>query len=792
MYPSNTGSSTPGTEAAISATPKPYITPEQYLERERQAETKSEYFAGEIFAMPGGSPEHSLISGNALGALWSQLRESPCTPYNSDLKVRATEELYTYPDVTVVCGEAQFAGEEREVLLNPTLIIEVLSPTTEAWDRGGKFEQYRQRESLQEYVLIAQDRPHVERFARQANGQWLLTDVNGLEAILTLPSIGGELALAEVYRKVAFPGKPGLEDGRSSQAGVKQSCEGTGRCQPAKPFSFQRIAVLFAFSGSNGGINRMQRKSLWLIAGVLAVAASASRSAHAAPPAVPGAPAGWVHEDIGGPAAAGDSKVSGTGAAAVWTVTGSGSDIQNAADLFQYAYTNLTGDGGITARILSQTPGDPTWTKTGVMLRESDAPGARMITLNFTSNSGMEPGDRLDNDVTWTSPALPPGSNGIGRRTLAAGPLWLRAQHKGTDFQVLSSNDGVGWHLWGETSIAMDLTKPILAGLCVTAHMDGSLADATFDNVSVDNNFIQILPGIQVSPAPGAVLVSYGEAPGAVGYNLYRRAATDTPDKAVLVNSTPNPYTWFIDDNGGKGLANGTTLIYQVKAVVMDASGKMVEGPASEEASATPQVPINGNFVSYDIGTDYPGSVTVDSNNVITIKGSGQDLFDTTDQGTNLVAPVIGNYMITAKLLADPTGGDQIGSPGYGKVGVIIREGLELGSRYGFAFASVMRDPGEVLFEGREDSAEGVNFSGGSLAFASAKFPMWLRLTRTGATLDGFMSTDGTTFTEIDMPHNYDYLRPVTYAGIAASAHQDGTYVTGMVDGNSLKITPLP
>ena len=191
----------------MSAAPKPYITPEQYLALERQAETKSEYFAGEIFAMAGASREHNRISGNAFGELWSQLRDRPCATYNSDMKVRTTEDHYAYPDVTVVCGEAQFGGEEREVLLNPTLIVEVLSPSTEAWDRGGKFEQYRQRESLQEYVLIAQDRPHVERYARQEDGQWLLTEVNGLEAVLALPSIGGELALAEVYRKVTLPGK---------------------------------------------------------------------------------------------------------------------------------------------------------------------------------------------------------------------------------------------------------------------------------------------------------------------------------------------------------------------------------------------------------------------------------------------------------------------------------------------------------------------------------------------------------------------------------------------------------
>src|SRR3989442_732099 len=173
----------------MTAAAKTSVTPEQYLALERQAETKSEYFAGEIFAMAGASPEHSIITVNLTRELSSQLLERPCQVYSSDMKVRVTEDLYVYPDVSVVCGEAQFAGEEREVLLNPTLIVEVLSPSTEAWDRGGKFEQYRQRESLQEYVLIAQGRPHVERYARQADGQWLVTEVNGLEAVPALPSI---------------------------------------------------------------------------------------------------------------------------------------------------------------------------------------------------------------------------------------------------------------------------------------------------------------------------------------------------------------------------------------------------------------------------------------------------------------------------------------------------------------------------------------------------------------------------------------------------------------------------
>src|SRR5437867_3979843 len=118
----------------MAAAPKPYITPKQYLELERQAEFKSEYFAGEVIAMAGGTPEHSLIAANATRELGGQLLQKPCRVYSSDLRVHTSEPHYTYPDVTIVCGEPQFLDEQRDTLLNPTVIVEVLSPTTEAWD----------------------------------------------------------------------------------------------------------------------------------------------------------------------------------------------------------------------------------------------------------------------------------------------------------------------------------------------------------------------------------------------------------------------------------------------------------------------------------------------------------------------------------------------------------------------------------------------------------------------------------------------------------------------------------
>ena len=186
---------------------KSYLSPQQYIALERAAEERSEYLDGEMVAMTGGSRNHGLIAGNLVGELHSQLRDRPCEVYPADLRVQVSETgLYTYPDVVVVCGEARFEDEQLDTLLNPTVIFEVLSPTTERYDRGTKFEHYRTLASLAEYILVSQARPRIERFLRQADGRWLFDDAAGLEAVLALPSIGCELKLAEVYAKVRFPG----------------------------------------------------------------------------------------------------------------------------------------------------------------------------------------------------------------------------------------------------------------------------------------------------------------------------------------------------------------------------------------------------------------------------------------------------------------------------------------------------------------------------------------------------------------------------------------------------------
>jgi len=186
-----------------------YLTPEEYLARERQSETKSEYFNGEVFAMAGASVAHNQIVINLVLSLGGKLKDGPCRIFSSDMRVKVRQtRSYAYPDIVVICGPLRFEDRKQDTLLNPTVIFEVLSSSTERYDRGGKFAHYRTLESLTDYVLISQIEAKVEHFARQPAEKWLLSVYSGLDAIATLPSIGCELPLVEVYDKVEFP-RPG-------------------------------------------------------------------------------------------------------------------------------------------------------------------------------------------------------------------------------------------------------------------------------------------------------------------------------------------------------------------------------------------------------------------------------------------------------------------------------------------------------------------------------------------------------------------------------------------------------
>lgn len=178
------------------------FTPAEYLAMERRAEYKSEYINGQIFAMAGASRAHNLITWNIARELGSQLKNRPCEAYVAGMRVKVDATgLYTYPDAVVVCGDIRLEDTHNDTLLNPTVIVEVLSPSTESYDRGEKFAHYRRLPSLREYLLVAQDRMRVEHYLR-GDEHWILTELNEPEALLELPTIDCGVLLKDIYDKV--------------------------------------------------------------------------------------------------------------------------------------------------------------------------------------------------------------------------------------------------------------------------------------------------------------------------------------------------------------------------------------------------------------------------------------------------------------------------------------------------------------------------------------------------------------------------------------------------------------
>ena len=191
----------------MSTHAQPLLSPAEYLAMERASrDIKHEFFRGEIFAMAGGSRKHNLLALNLSGMLYNTLRDGPCETYSNDMRVLVHPSgLYTYPDLVVTCEQPRFEDEFGDTLLNPQLIIEVLSDSTESYDRGKKFEHYRRIESLVEYMLVAQDRPQIDLFSRSSDGSWQLTDASGLESAIRLASLEAVLPLAEIYARIEFP-----------------------------------------------------------------------------------------------------------------------------------------------------------------------------------------------------------------------------------------------------------------------------------------------------------------------------------------------------------------------------------------------------------------------------------------------------------------------------------------------------------------------------------------------------------------------------------------------------------
>ncbi len=189
----------------MSAIPKTKLTPEEYLEFERKSEERHEYFDGEIFAMSGAKRNHNVIAWNIGGELRQKLKDRNCEAYPADMRVFVPEtELYTYPDLVVVCGEPKFKDAVFDTLLNPVLLIEVLSDSTESYDRGKKFQHYRSIESLREYVLVSQNEARIEKYVKSGDGFWVLSEAVGTDAEIEFSSIECRIALSEVYAKIDF------------------------------------------------------------------------------------------------------------------------------------------------------------------------------------------------------------------------------------------------------------------------------------------------------------------------------------------------------------------------------------------------------------------------------------------------------------------------------------------------------------------------------------------------------------------------------------------------------------
>jgi len=192
-----------------SAAKKTHLTAEQYLEIEAKSEVRHEFYRGETFAMARATENHNLLAGNLFRAIGNQIEDRPCKVYQADMRVLSEATgLYTYPDVVVVCGPPRFTDARRHTLLNPMVLVEVLSPATETYDRTTKWDHYRRIASVREYVLVSQDRVRVDHYARDDDGRWIATAWTDLGDVLALDSVACAVPLAKIYAKVELPAEP--------------------------------------------------------------------------------------------------------------------------------------------------------------------------------------------------------------------------------------------------------------------------------------------------------------------------------------------------------------------------------------------------------------------------------------------------------------------------------------------------------------------------------------------------------------------------------------------------------
>ena len=206
-----------GYHSSMSSVPTPKLTPSEYLEIERAADFKSEFYHGEMFAMAGASRAHCLITNNLARLIGNKLASGLCETYSSDMRVKIDATgLYTYPDVVVVCDPPILEDQQGDTLVNPTILVEVLSKTTESYDRGMKSKHFRTIPSLRSHLLVSQSEPSIERYDLGEGGHWILTEISGLNATLSIPVIDCQIALSDIYTRIKFAEDAGNEPPRGA------------------------------------------------------------------------------------------------------------------------------------------------------------------------------------------------------------------------------------------------------------------------------------------------------------------------------------------------------------------------------------------------------------------------------------------------------------------------------------------------------------------------------------------------------------------------------------------------
>lgn len=517
------------------------------------------------------------------------------------------------------------------------------------------------------------------------------------------------------------------------------------------------------------------------LVGALAWSAGALRPAFGA-----ALPAGWDDRDIGDPGAKGSVSIDDKG---VWTVKGAGADLWGSDnDHFHFVSKPVTGDGSITARMLSTTGGhlDDGWEKNGVMIRADYDPDSFMVQTEMTNRNG---------GIYWHWRDDKAGQpHDIPGRDLRLFPVWMRTQRSGNDFAgfISYTADGKLWRNIGVTTLAMpDKTN---FGLCVMSHEDTTIDTVVFDNVNVQEKVVSIYGLNGTGTATGAKL-TWKALKGATGYNVFRGPANVSleglaADKLTKLTATAVTATTFTDDKAVVAAATPPgRFVYAVSAVVTGADGKPADSPlvaveVSQGGGAASNLPgytaTNIGDVHEkidDIGVDQPGGNAGASfdpaSGIVRIRGGGADLGGTADNFTLISQSFDGDFRITAKALTFPLFWDD-----QAKGGLTIREDTAVGSRH----ADIILAPVKGLFFQFRSTKDGDTMPGDLDADTSpmtwqalrdllAKGPITLRLTRKADVITAEFSTDGTAFKAVGSPLTISGLAKTVQVGMAISAH---------------------